>query len=84
MHVLEFYLIMSQNKANYFVSQKVISSASRIAKGSNEILELGDISIIRDWGGLQNMEAMWLMLQKTNLKILLLQQETISQKFPGK
>ena len=55
----------SNIRPNYFVSQKVISSANRISKGSNEILELGDISIIRDWGWApEYVEAMWLMLQK--------------------
>ena len=55
----------SNIRPNFFVSQKVISSANRIYKGSNEILELGDISIIRDWGWApEYVEAMWLMLQK--------------------
>lgn len=33
-----------------FVTQKIVSSAARIAKGSNERLKLGNLSIHRDWG----------------------------------
>ena len=33
-----------------FVTQKIVASACRIAKGSNEILSLGNIEIRRDWG----------------------------------
>ena len=33
-----------------FVTQKIISAAKRISKGSNEILELGNLDISRDWG----------------------------------
>jgi len=48
-----------------FVTQKIVSTACRIANGSRETLELGDISIQRDWGWApEYVEAMWLMLQK--------------------
>ena len=48
-----------------FVTQKVIASACRIAKGSNEILSLGNIEIQRDWGWApEYVMAMMLMLQK--------------------
>lgn len=48
-----------------FVTQKIISTAKRIAKGSNEILELGRLDISRDWGWApEYVEAMWLMLQQ--------------------
>lgn len=33
-----------------FVTKKIIKAACRISKGSDEILKLGDIAIIRDWG----------------------------------
>lgn len=33
-----------------FVTQKIISSAVRISKGSTETLSLGNIEVIRDWG----------------------------------
>jgi len=48
-----------------FVTQKVISAASRIANGSQEKLYLGDISVRRDWGWApEYIEAMYLMLQQ--------------------
>lgn len=48
-----------------FVTQKIISTAKRIANGSNEILELGRLDISRDWGWApEYVEAMWLMLQQ--------------------
>jgi GDPmannose 4,6-dehydratase len=51
-------------RPNRFVTQKIISSAKRIAEGSKEILELGRLDISRDWGWApEYVEAMWLMLQ---------------------
>src|SRR6185369_6740571 len=48
-----------------FVTQKIISSARRIAEGSKEKLSLGNISIARDWGWApEYVEAMWLILQQ--------------------
>ena len=48
-----------------FVTQKIISTALRIAQGSKEKLYLGNISVKRDWGWAQEyVEAMWLMLQQ--------------------
>tara|TARA_B100000963_G_C22552120_1_gene637282 strand:+ start:32 stop:1000 length:969 start_codon:yes stop_codon:yes gene_type:complete len=48
-----------------FVTQKIIRSCVRISKGSQEKLELGNLSIIRDWGWApEYVEAMWLMLQR--------------------
>ena len=48
-----------------FVTQKIISSVKRIAKGSKEKLYLGNIEIERDWGWApEYVEAMWLMLQQ--------------------
>lgn len=48
-----------------FVTQKIISAACRIAKGSTETLRLGNISIKRDWGWApEYVEAMYLMLQQ--------------------
>lgn len=49
-----------------FVTQKIISSARRIAQGQSEKLHLGNISIARDWGWApEYVEAMWLMLQQS-------------------
>lgn len=48
-----------------FVTQKIVRTACRIAKGSPEKLFLGNISIQRDWGWApEYVEAMWLMLQQ--------------------
>lgn len=47
-----------------FVTQKIVSAAARIALGSNETLNLGNIDIVRDWGWAPDyVEAMWQMLQ---------------------
>ena len=47
------------------MTQKIVASACRIAKGSNEILSLGNIEIRRDWGWApEYVMAMMLMLQK--------------------
>lgn len=48
-----------------FVTQKVVRSAARIAQGSSEKLQLGNLDIYRDWGwASEYVEAMWLMLQQ--------------------
>jgi GDPmannose 4,6-dehydratase len=48
-----------------FVTQKIVSSACRIAAGSGEKLRLGNTSVQRDWGWApEYVEAMWLMLQQ--------------------
>jgi len=52
-------------RSQRFVTQKIISTALRISKGSQEKLELGRLDISRDWGWAQEyIEAMWLMLQQ--------------------
>lgn len=48
-----------------FVTRKIIASACRIAAGSPEKLQLGNISIARDWGlASEYVDAMWRMLQQ--------------------
>lgn len=48
-----------------FVTQKIVKSACRIAKGAKEKLTLGNIEIARDWGWApEYVEAMWLILQQ--------------------
>jgi GDPmannose 4,6-dehydratase len=48
-----------------FVTRKIITSACRIAGGGKEKLQLGNISIARDWGWApEYVEAMWKMLQQ--------------------
>lgn len=50
-----------------FVTQKIISTAKRIAYGSDEKLRLGRLDISRDWGWApEYVEAMSLMLQQKN------------------
>ena len=47
-----------------FVTRKIVTTACRIASGSNEKLQLGNISIARDWGwSPEYVDAMWRMLQ---------------------
>lgn len=47
-----------------FVTQKIITTAVRIAKGSKERLELGNLEIYRDWGWApEYVDAMWRILQ---------------------
>jgi len=49
-----------------FVTKKIIESACRISKGSNEKLKLGNILIKRDWGWApEYVEAMFLILQNS-------------------
>ena len=48
-----------------FVTKKITSTLTRIKKGSNEILKVGNIQAQRDWGySMDYVEAMWLMLQQ--------------------
>lgn len=48
-----------------FVTRKIIAAAWRIANGSDEKLQLGNVDVERDWGWApEYVEAMWLMLQQ--------------------
>jgi GDPmannose 4,6-dehydratase len=48
-----------------FVTRKVIAAAVRIADGSGERLQLGNLDIERDWGWApEYVDAMWRMLQQ--------------------
>ena len=48
-----------------FVTRKICRSAAKIALGKQSILELGNLSIRRDWGWApEYVEAMWKMLQQ--------------------
>jgi len=50
-----------------FVTRKIVTAACRIAKGDHEKLELGNISVERDWGWApEYVDAMWRMLQQDN------------------
>jgi GDPmannose 4,6-dehydratase len=48
-----------------FVTQKIVSTAVRIGKGSGEKLILGRLDIVRDWGWApEYVDAMWRMIQQ--------------------
>lgn len=48
-----------------FVLQKSVLAARRIAAGSGEKLELGNLAVIRDWGWAPDyVDAMWRILQR--------------------
>lgn len=52
-------------RSKRFVTQKIISAVKRVAGGDHKKLQLGDISVVRDWGWApEYVEAMWLMLQQ--------------------
>lgn len=54
----------SPRRGEGFVTRKITATAARIAQGSDEILELGNLSAERDWGyAPEYVEAMWRMLQ---------------------
>jgi GDPmannose 4,6-dehydratase len=47
-----------------FVTQKIVRAACRIARGSEERLQLGAINVSRDWGyAPEYVDAMWRMMQ---------------------
>ena len=49
-----------------FVTQKIVKAAARIAAGSSEVLQLGNIQIERDWGWAPDyVKAMHMMLQQS-------------------
>lgn len=50
-----------------FVTRKIVSAACRIAGGSKEKLQLGNIDICRDWGWApEYVTAMWQILQQND------------------
>lgn len=52
-----------------FVTQKIVTTACRIASGSQETLHLGNTDIQRDWGWApEYVKAMYLMLQQEQAK----------------
>jgi GDPmannose 4,6-dehydratase len=59
-----FYNHESPRRPKHFVTQKIVRSACRIARGLDERIELGDTSVVRDWGfAPEYVEAAWRMLQ---------------------
>lgn len=54
----------SPRRGESFVTRKIASTVARIATGSGEVLELGNLDSERDWGyAPEYVEAMWLTLQ---------------------
>jgi len=54
----------SERRGETFVTRKITLAASRIARGYQEKLYLGNLSARRDWGYARDyVECMWLMLQ---------------------
>jgi len=54
----------SELRSPRFVTKKIVSTVARIASGSDEKLELGNIQIWRDWGyAPEYVEGMWGMMQ---------------------
>jgi GDPmannose 4,6-dehydratase len=54
----------SPRRSERFVTRKITAAAARIAAGSGELLELGDISALRDWGyAADYMDCAWRSLQ---------------------
>lgn len=48
-----------------FVTRKIAQAAARISRGEQQVLYLGNLDALRDWGHARDyVEAMWLMLQQ--------------------
>ncbi len=54
----------SERRGETFVTRKITRAAGRIAEGLQDVLELGNMDSLRDWGYAKDyVECMWLMLQ---------------------
>ena len=57
----------SERRGETFVTRKITLAASRIAHGKQDILYLGNLDSLRDWGYAKDyVECMWLILQNDN------------------
>jgi len=55
----------SERRGENFVTRKITRAAARIAVGLQDVLELGNLDSLRDWGYAKDyVECMWLMLQQ--------------------
>ncbi len=55
----------SQQRGETFVTRKITRAVARIKYGLQDVLYLGNMNSMRDWGHAQDyVEAMWLMLQQ--------------------
>ena len=67
LHCSNGYLFNHESplRSDKFVTIKIIKTIQKIKAGKENILELGNINIKRDWGWApEYVQAMWLMLQK--------------------
>lgn len=54
----------SERRGETFVTRKISLAAARIAQGKQDVLYLGNLSSLRDWGYTKDyVECMWLILQ---------------------
>ncbi len=54
----------SPRRGETFVTRKVVQAATRISKGSSEILYMGNLNAVRDWGHAKDyVLGMWKILQ---------------------
>ena len=54
----------SERRGETFVTRKISLAAARIAQGKQDVLYLGNLSSLRDWGyATDYVECMWLILQ---------------------
>ena len=55
----------SERRGHEFVTRKITAAVAAIARGEQEVLELGNMDAKRDWGHAADyVNAMWLMLQQ--------------------
>ena len=55
----------SPRRGETFVTRKITIGLKNIADGNQEVLKLGNLNALRDWGHARDyVEAMWLMLQQ--------------------
>lgn len=60
-----FYNHESSRRPETFVTRKIVRAACRIARGLADQVELGDTSVIRDWGyAPEYVDAAWRMLKQ--------------------
>ena len=56
----------SPRRGETFVTRKIVQAAVNIASGRQDVLYLGNLDSIRDWGHAKDyVEGMWLMLQRS-------------------
>lgn len=59
----------SERRGENFVTRKVTIAAARIAEGLQNVLEMGNLDSLRDWGYAKDyVHCMWLMLQQEKPK----------------